>query len=422
MRLLMVMVLLVLLIVALVWTVVSFFLTARLTRNLRVITGVSMLVLFGTTAAISWFMAPPLGVEAQGQFAVGLAGVVLLVTTMASTRRIFTPARDAYHTPQPRPDTQYWSLPTGSRLAYTHFLANGTPQPYPVVYLHGGPGIPTRAANYDFFRQLTQDGYDVYLYDQAGTGLSDPLTDISEYTVTRHVADLEAIRQVLGVPQMVLFGTSWGAVLAAHYMAAYSERASQAVLISPGVLGDRREVRYDYARTASSEYKGVVLPPLRFVVAGLLARVNPAAAVNFAAEEEMRAVYERFTSNPVVEYQTNCAGYQPVDGLTRSGGSNYYVNLLTLQSLKRVADPRPALTKVKAAVLILRGECDYIPASVTQRYLDALPNATLLSIPNAGHALYAAQPELIAAVIRAFLLERPLPLPPYTASQPPARN
>ncbi len=55
-------------------------------------------------------------------------------------------------------------------------------------------------------------------------------------------------------------------------------------------------------------------------------------------------------------------------------------------------------------------------------YKETLPNATLLSIPNAGHALYGAQPELMLAVMRAFLLERPLPLSPYTASQAPVRN
>jgi proline iminopeptidase len=58
---------------------------------------------------------------------------------------------------------------------------------------------------------------------------------------------------------------------------------------------------------------------------------------------------------------------------------------------------------------------------VAYEYKETLPNATLLSIPHAGHALYGAQPELVLSVIEAFLLERPLPLPAYTNSQPPAR-
>lgn len=37
-----------------------------------------------------------------------------------------------------RESTQYWDLPTGSRIGYTHLMAKGNMQPYPVIYLHGG--------------------------------------------------------------------------------------------------------------------------------------------------------------------------------------------------------------------------------------------------------------------------------------------
>jgi pimeloyl-ACP methyl ester carboxylesterase len=392
-----------LLLVAVASAIVIFFVVARYSSRLWILLGSSAFVLILGAGLAASRAAPRLGIVYPGIFMAGIAAITLLITAMLAVRFVFKPATLAYAPPQPRADTQFWSLAAGSQLAYSHYPAVGDHQPFPIIYLHGGPGIPSRAANYDFYSQFTRDGFDVYLYDQVGTGLSAPLEDISQYTVTQHVADLEAIRQTLGASQLVLMGTSWGAVLAAHYMAAFPDRVSQAVFVSPGVLGNRRGVRYDHTPTASSEYKGVIVPSLRFIVAGLLARINPTVAVAFASEAEMRAIYDDFTSNPAVEYQVNCKGYRPVSGPTRSRGSNYYVNLLTMESLKKAVDPRPALRHVHAPVLIIRGACDYIPASITQRYLEALPQARMVEIAEAGHAVTSAQPEQTQIAIRAFL-------------------
>lgn len=68
-----------------------------------------------------------------------------------------------------------------------------------------------------------------------------------------------------------------------------------------------------------------------------------------------------------------------------------------------IIDPRPRLKNILTPVLVIRGECDYIPAAVTTRYDETLPNARLVEIPNSGHALISAQPEIVLAEIRAFL-------------------
>ncbi|HNB52890.1 MAG TPA: alpha/beta hydrolase [Anaerolineales bacterium] len=381
---------------------VAFLLAARWTASKAGLAFAGLVGVGLTAWGAGWMLFGRQGhAGVAGVYAVGMMG---LMSVLAGVY-VFRPAQVPDRTPQPGPDTVFWALSTGSRLAYTFFPAVGKPHPAPVVYLHGGPGSPIRAGNFDFFRQLTEDGYDVYMYDQVGTGLSDRLPDIAGYTLARNVADLEAIRQTLGVEKLVLIGSSWGGVLAAHYMAAYPNRVEKVVFLSPGVLGDRTGVTYDYSRTASAEYKGVVLPSLRFILAGALARSNPEAAQNFAPQAEMGRVYDAFISAPSVEYQVNCKGYRPPSETpTRSGGANYYVNLLTLQSLKAAPDPRPALQTNPTPALILHGECDYIPREVTLRYKETLPRAEFVDVPNAGHALTSAQPEVVLAAIRAFLL------------------
>jgi len=83
----------------------------------------------------------------------------------------------------------------------------------------------------------------------------------------------------------------------------------------------------------------------------------------------------------------------------------------------RRADAHAALSANRTPTLILRGECDYIASRVAAAYKNTLPNATLVVVPRAGHRMYYEQPEWYLAVVRAFLLEQPLPL--ETDSAPP---
>jgi pimeloyl-ACP methyl ester carboxylesterase len=403
-----------------VFSTIAFFIVARYTRRMFVIIATAAVVLVVSAAEMMWIVAVGFKLENPTRF-VGIfsAGTWLLIAVLAYLS-IFRPQVTPFTTIEASADTRYWNLSTGSHIAYTCFPGLGTPHAVPIIYLHGGPGIPTRASNFDFFSQLSHAGFDVYLYDQVGSGLSDHLDDIGEYTVARHVADLEAIRQQIGAAQVLLAGTSWGSVLAAHYMAAFPDHVARTIFISPGVLGDRRKVRYDYKRTAASEDDSILLPPLRFIVAGVLARINPSAAQTFASQREMGSLYDIFITGPGIEYQVNCKGYRPdLKQSARSGGANYYVNIRTLQSLKNTPDPRPSLRTNLTPALIMRGECDYIPWEATYSYKETLPNASLVIIPQAGHAITSPQPELVLSIMLAFLTGQPLPIEPYASSEPP---
>jgi proline iminopeptidase len=311
----------------------------------------------------------------------------------------------------------YWNLPTGSRIAYRHLGATGGSTEPPVIYLHGGPGVPAGADAVRLLDSLAAAGRDVYAYDQAGVGASSPLPDMRQYSLGRDVADLEAIRIALGRDGIDLVGTSWGAVLAAHYAAAFPGRVRRMVAISPGVLWDRRRFRHDYSATAASippYSEERVVPPWRMIVAGALARSNPELARRYAPERELSEVYAAMAVRfPSFVAQGHCRAdaadvarhVQP-----RSGG-NYYVNVFTLRSMESAADPRPALRRAGTAALILRGECDYVPAAAAKEYADSLPQARLVEVPGAGHSMLSSRPRYVAAATQAHLADREVPLP-----------
>lgn len=103
----------------------------------------------------------------------------------------------------------------------------GNPQGVPVIVLHGGPGGGCSPAMRRYFDPAV---YRVILFDQRGCGRSRPHASVEANTTWDLVADIEAIRAVLGVERFILFGGSWGATLALIYAITHPARVRHLVL------------------------------------------------------------------------------------------------------------------------------------------------------------------------------------------------
>ncbi len=126
----------------------------------------------------------------------------------------------------------------------------GAPDGVPVLVLHGGPGGGCSPAMRRYF---DPDVYRVVLFDQRGCGRSRPTASVESNTTWDLVADIEAIRQALGIERFVLFGGSWGATLALVYAITHPERVCHLVL--RGVfLGTRAELDWFYGGGAGAFY------------------------------------------------------------------------------------------------------------------------------------------------------------------------
>jgi len=169
----------------------------------------------------------------------------------------------------------------------------GDDEASPVVYLAGGPGgsgVGTaRGPRWPVFERVQREA-DVLLLDQRGTGLSEPpppcphiqrfdddrpldrevalaalrytaarcLTywrevgvDLAAYTTAESAADLEDLRRALGVPQISLWGMSYGTHLAMATLRLYGTGVERAVLI--GVEGPDDTLKLPLAADALLE-------------------------------------------------------------------------------------------------------------------------------------------------------------------------
>jgi proline iminopeptidase len=103
----------------------------------------------------------------------------------------------------------------------------GTRGAKPAVFLHGGPGGATGPGNRRLFDPAL---YDVMMFDQRGCGKSTPHASIEANTTWHLVADIERLRELMGVETWLVFGGSWGSTLALAYSETHPERVSELVL------------------------------------------------------------------------------------------------------------------------------------------------------------------------------------------------
>ncbi len=144
----------------------------------------------------------------------------------------------SYNVPsfQTRTNTQYWNLSSGSTIGYTLISAKGRKKLYPIIYLHGGPGGHISNHDIQIFSSLADSGYDVYLYDQIGSGQSERLANIRDYTVQRHIEDLKEIIQKINSKKVILIGQSWGGILDALFAANNADKIDKIIFSCPGPI------------------------------------------------------------------------------------------------------------------------------------------------------------------------------------------
>lgn len=172
----------------------------------------------------------------------------------------------------------------------------GSPDGVPAVFLHGGPGSGCSAGARRTFDRKRFRGV---LFDQRGCGRSRPLAneadaDLSTNTTAHLVADIERLREHLGVERWVVVGVSWGVTLGLVYAERHAERVLGLVLggVTAGTSRELEWITRDVGRLFPREWERFVsvLPAAERsgnLAAGYaLLLQDPDAAVHEAAARE----------------------------------------------------------------------------------------------------------------------------------------
>jgi len=287
---------------------------------------------------------------------------------------------------------QYWNLKTGSRIAYYKLSAdkNVPKKETPIIFLHGGPGAYVRQIEINFFSEFTKEGYDVYLYDQAGAGRSGLLPK-EQYAHLRNIKDFEAITDEINEKKYIVIGQSYGGSLLAHLAAdeKISKRISKAIYAEPGVTL-QSDVPDDQRVFSKSQPVAVndVSFPVRMMISLL---INPRG--NFASQNEV----VNYLTDHASTIQSLFAEAYPENDSARvpkvdRGIINFSANTIIKSEVSFYASRKELserYRKYHVPSMLLIGESSYIERNAPLDLLAVNPNMIRVQyIKGVGHLLW----------------------------------
>jgi len=286
---------------------------------------------------------------------------------------------------------QLWPTHDGRQVAVYRYAADSaTDRHAALVFVHGGPGAYLRDFDRDFFAGFAHAGFDVVIYDQFGAGRS-PLGDPAGYTHENNVKDLAAVLARVDKPA-VLVGQSYGATLVTSALARddVRKRVTHVVLSEPGrlpggevsiarTMAEKTTRAPDATDTPSRAVIAKIAAP-RALLATLLPRGN-----GFVRQEELINLYA-----PDVQHLLVSSGFCKGDTALLDSFRAERFNLLANVAINHdaIAAPTPDLRSLKAPVLLLMGECSYIPRGLAMQYFGVYPIARSQLFPGVGHILW----------------------------------
>jgi len=263
----------------------------------------------------------------------------------------------------------------------------------PAIFLHGGPGGGISPAHRRFFDPTR---YRAVLFDQRGTGKSTPHASLHANTTWDLVADIERLREHLGIERWLVFGGSWGSTLALAYAQAHPERVTELVL--RGIfLGRQSEIDWLY----HEESVGAIFPDgwERFVLPvpmsergdmlrayeKLIASTVPGVAL---AASQAWSVWETLLSRISASREDLADAENAMDAVAITAIEiHYFVNGCFLRTPNQLLEDVDKIRHIPA--VIIQGRWDIVCPTVSAWDLaKAWPEAELHIIGDAGHSAF----------------------------------
>jgi pimeloyl-ACP methyl ester carboxylesterase len=278
--------------------------------------------------------------------------------------------------------TETFTTPDGQTLSYER-RGRG-----PLLVCHpGGPG--GSAAEFRDFAGL-DDTFELVLLSPRGSLGSDPADD---YALSSYVADVEALREHLGVEQLDLLGFSHGGIVAMAYAAAFGPRVRRLLLVDTlAVWGDEAEAAMQ--RTIEERRDQPWF-------AEAAKAIEEEQAGEFSSVEELIANVQRQAPLYFHRWEGNeQAGRELFADFAESKPLHHF-NTVEFPTF----DLRGELRAIAAPTLVVVGDRDFIAGPVcADAIVRELPDVRLVTISDAGHFVYVEQPIAFRAALTDFLL------------------
>jgi proline iminopeptidase len=281
----------------------------------------------------------------------------------------------------------------GLRIAY-HVAGRG-----PVVLAHpGGPG-----AEWSYLRMPELEALATVVYiEPVGTGASGSLPEGEAYAVERYVADVDGLREHLGLDDMVLLGHSHGGFVAQAYALTHPDRLRGLIL-------------YDTTPTTGPEWQKDVEANLAwFKDEPWFAEATTALAEETSArtDEQMTAIFRREMPLYFASWSARAAEYEPLRQLMHfsvaPSRSATDPSSPSGVGVAPVFDVRERLASIKTPTLVIAGRRDFVCSERFGRLLhERIAGSRLVVLQESGHMGHVEEAKAFASAVGAFLRALP---------------
>ena len=266
-------------------------------------------------------------------------------------------------------------------LGYETFGAKGTA--LPLIAINGGPGLShAYMMQNDLWEGIGRNRF-VVLYDQRGTGASKRLQNGASQSMDAQVADLDAVRQALGLNKVALLGDSYGGLVAMAYAAAHPEHVAKLILSdSPGpswhdIVHLLPDVFPDIQEQNAQEEKKL--------------GATTEAAARAGLRNHFRMIFYSPEKRDAYMGRMGDLGFEPAVGDA-------------VEKATADLDLTPKLAGFKFPTLVINGRYDMNVAPLTAwRLAHAIPGAKVVFFEKSGHLPAYEEPEKYIEVLEGFL-------------------
>jgi proline iminopeptidase len=289
----------------------------------------------------------------------------------------------------------------GGVLIYYMTMGRGEP----LMIVHGGPG-----ASHDYLLphllSLARTNRLVFI-DERGSGRSEKLEDVSQYTVENMVEDVEKVRGALGLGKINLLGHSYGGVLAQAYAFKYQRNLKHLILGGTfystsafnKVLADEKQHMPGAERERLNALEQ----------AGLFGKGKDWEKARYPEEYARLAWGDGYF--PYLYQRRPDANYDPLSGNTSTAWDLYremwgsHGEFVIDGNLKSV-EYADRLPEIKVPTLLICGDHDESDPSLSRFMHEKIGGSQLVILPQAGHMAFVDQPQLYIKAVDDFLHDR----------------
>jgi proline iminopeptidase len=259
----------------------------------------------------------------------------------------------------------------------------------PLVLVHGGPGI-----GHHYLRQgmdeLAAAGFELIYYDQRGCGET-PIGDPDRVTFAGGIADLDRLRQELGLNEVNLVGHSFGAVVALLYAAEHPERTHSLLLCNTAPPFEPA-LQNAWASSMNKRRRPEDVAELK--------RIEESDAFQRRDPEAVER-YFKLRYAPFFREREN------MERATLGFNANTATNVVEAweRMFRDLADHDPlgSLAKVSCPTLVVHGEHDPVPAEFARMIVAGIDGAEYVLIERSSHFAYLEDTALFLDAVLPFL-------------------